>query len=157
MCFGLYHDMILFSKKFPFSLYATGIYVARNLGGCPACAASADVSVRKCHGTLQERGRLRVTDSQRLQLCGETLLIRLHQVYTEIIMSLIAFVGEQWRVSCLRIHRGCECVKVSRDTTRKRASESHGLSETSIVWRNTSDTFTPSLHRDHYEFNSFRW
>jgi len=27
----------------------------------------------------------------------------------------------------LRIERGCECEKVSRDTTRKRASESHGL------------------------------
>ena len=65
--------------KFPFSLYATGIYVARNFCGCPACASSADVSVRKCHGTLQGRGLLK----------------------------------------------------------------SHGLSETPIVWRNTSDTFTP--------------
>jgi len=65
--------------KFPFNLYATSIYVARNFCGCPACASSADVSVRKCHGTLQGRGLLK----------------------------------------------------------------SHGLSETPIVWRNTSDTFTP--------------
>ena len=46
-------------------------------------------------------------------------------------------------VSCLRIQRGCECEKVSRYTTRKRALKSHRLSETPIVWRNTSDTFTP--------------
>jgi len=32
---------------------------------------------------------------------------------------------------------------LSRYTTRKRASESHRLSETPIVWRNTSYTFTP--------------
>jgi len=47
------------------------------------------------------------------------------------------------RVSCLRIQRGCECEKVSRYTTKKRALKSHRLSETPIVWRNTSDTFTP--------------
>jgi len=32
---------------------------------------------------------------------------------------------------------------LSRYTTRKRALKSHRLSETPIVWRNTSDTFTP--------------
>jgi len=32
---------------------------------------------------------------------------------------------------------------VSRYTTRKRALKSHGLSETPIAWRNTSETFTP--------------
>ena len=32
---------------------------------------------------------------------------------------------------------------MSRYTTGKRALKSHGLSETPIVWRNTSDTFTP--------------
>jgi len=47
------------------------------------------------------------------------------------------------RVSCLRIQRGCECEKVSRYATSKRALKSHRLSETLIVWRNTSDTFTP--------------
>ena len=31
--------------------------------------------------------------------------------------------------------------QVSRDTTRKRACESHGLQETPIVWRNSSVTF----------------
>jgi len=72
--------MILFRKKFPFSLYATGIYVARNFGGCPACASSADVSVKKCHGTLQGRGRLRVTDSKRLLLYGETVLLGLREI-----------------------------------------------------------------------------
>ena len=34
--------------------------------------------------------------------------------------------------------------------------KSHGLSETPIVWRNTSDTFTPRLLRHYCEFNSFR-
>ena len=34
-------------------------------------------------------------------------------------------------------------VKLSRYTTRKRALKSHRLSETPIVWRHTSDTFTP--------------
>jgi len=40
-------------------------------------------------------------------------------------------------------HKCRECEKVSRHTTRKRALKSHRLSETSIVWRNTFDTFTP--------------
>jgi len=44
--------------------------------------------------------------------------------------------------------RACVCVYghacvLSRYTTRKRALKSHRLSETPIVWRNTSDTFTP--------------
>jgi len=34
--------------------------------------------------------------------------------------------------------------------------KSHGLSETPIVWRNTSDTFTPRLLWDYYELSSFR-
>ena len=34
--------------------------------------------------------------------------------------------------------------------------KSQGLSETPIVWRNTSDTFTPRLLRDYYELSSFR-
>jgi len=51
-----------------------------NFGRCPACASSADVSVRKCHGTLQGRGRLRVTDSKRLLVYGETVLLRLHEI-----------------------------------------------------------------------------
>ena len=66
--------------KLPFNLYATRIYVARNFGGFPACASSADVSVRKCHGTLQGRGRLRVTDSERLLLYGEMVLLRSHEI-----------------------------------------------------------------------------
>jgi len=38
----------------------------------------------------------------------------------------------------------CTVSKImSRYTTRKRAPKSHRLSETPIVWRNTSDTFTP--------------
>ena len=45
--------------KFPFIPYATGIHVARNFCGCPACASSADVSVRKCHETLKGRGLLK--------------------------------------------------------------------------------------------------
>ena len=81
--------MILFGGKFSFSLYATGIYVARNFGGCPACASSTDVSVRKCHRILQGRGRLRVTDSQRLPLCEETLLIRLHHVHSVYIFLFV--------------------------------------------------------------------
>ena len=72
--------MILFKCKFQFNLYATGIYVARNFGGCSAHASSADVSVRKCHGTLQGRERLRVTDSKRLLLYGETVLLRSHEI-----------------------------------------------------------------------------
>ena len=46
-------------EKFPFNLYATGIYIARNVCGCPAFASSADVSVKKCHGTLGKGGLLR--------------------------------------------------------------------------------------------------
>jgi len=46
---------------------------------------------------------------------------------------------------------GCHCTLQGRGLLK-----SHGLSETPIVWRNTSDTFTPSLSRDYYEFNSFR-
>jgi len=34
--------------------------------------------------------------------------------------------------------------------------KSHGLSETPLVWRNTSDTFTPRLLQDYYELSSFR-
>jgi len=44
---------------------------------------------------------------------------------------------------------------VSRYTTRKRGLlKSHGLSETPIVWRNTSDTSTPRLLRYYYELSS---
>jgi len=67
-------------RKFPFILYATGIYVARNFCGCPACASSVDVSVRKCHEALQKRGLLESHDSQRLLLYGEKLLLRLHKM-----------------------------------------------------------------------------
>jgi len=30
-------------RQFPFNLYATGIYVARNFCRCPACASSVDL------------------------------------------------------------------------------------------------------------------
>jgi len=33
-----------------------------------------------CHGTLQARGRLRVTDSERLLLYGETVLLRSNEI-----------------------------------------------------------------------------
>ena len=33
-----------------------------------------------CHGTLQGRGRVRVMDSNRLLLYGETVLLRLHEI-----------------------------------------------------------------------------
>jgi len=35
-----------------------GVYVARKFCGCPACASSTDVSVRKCHETLRGIGLL---------------------------------------------------------------------------------------------------
>jgi len=34
----------------------------------------------RCHGTLQGRGRLRVTDSKRLLLYGKTVLLRSHEI-----------------------------------------------------------------------------
>jgi len=51
--FNLYCDMILFCGSPCYSV-RNSLYVARNSCGCPACASSADVNVRKCHGTLGE-------------------------------------------------------------------------------------------------------
>ena len=49
------------------------------------------------------------------------------------------------RVPCLRIQRGCKCEKVSWDTAGSGTSRESRLSDTPIVWRNSSVTFA----RDH--------
>ena len=43
---------------------------------------------------------------------------------------------------CLCIQRGCKCEKVSRGTAEKGSFGESRLSETPIVWRKTSVTFT---------------
>jgi len=47
--FNLYRNMILFGGSSRYFV-RDNVYVARFFCGCPACASSADVSVRKCHG-----------------------------------------------------------------------------------------------------------
>jgi len=49
------------------------------------------------------------------------------------------------RVPCLSIQRGCKREKVSWDTAGSRASRESQLSETPIVWRNTSVTFAREI------------
>jgi len=39
-----------------------------------------DLLESRCHGTLQGRRRLRVTDSKRLLLYGETVVLRSHEI-----------------------------------------------------------------------------
>jgi len=56
--FNLYRDYDFIWGQFPLSCARRCIYVARNFCGCPACASSADVSVRKCHETPRGRGLL---------------------------------------------------------------------------------------------------
>ena len=72
-------NMILFgeSSRYPVQ---DGVYVARNFCGCPTCASSANVSVRKCHETLSGIGLLESHGSQRLLLYRETLLLRSHEI-----------------------------------------------------------------------------
>ena len=41
-----------------------------------------------CHGTLQGRGRLRVTDSKRLLLYGETVLLRSHEIHPKTLFEM---------------------------------------------------------------------
>ena len=45
----------------------------------PASTASPSQLAAPCHGTLQGRGRLRVTDSKKFLLYGETVLLRSHE------------------------------------------------------------------------------